>query len=284
MPSFPDAPMPTESAGAGEPRFRRARGFRLYDMRGRRWLDLSRRGALLGHRPVGVLSAMKAVLSQGLAGDVPSVWEARLAAHVAGLFPSFPVVRLYLSPEGALEAASDRADAPLNRDDVMDPALCPAGAGGAKRAAFWRPFLPTPAGAPVLLPILPFTVGGAPAPVCFASAPSAACAPADTIPGFLCAGALRALAAAADPGLPEVYAPASPRLAAALDGSRGWARTGPYVRAVFPRADYAWVHAEFLRAGVLLCPVYPGPSVLPGECSPGETSLLAGLFARIPGG
>ena len=44
------------------------------------------------------------------------------------------------------------------------------------------------------------------------------------------------------------------------------------------------VHAELLAAGVLLSAGYPGPSVLPGECSPGETSLLADLFARIPGG
>jgi hypothetical protein len=169
----------------------------------------------------------------------------------------------------------------------MDPALCPPGAQAARpRAAFWRPFLPVPQGITVLLPLLPLTIGGAPAPVCAPDAAAAGVAPGpgDTIPGFLCSGALRALAAVAAPGLSDGFAAPTPRLAAALDGGHGWARTGPYVRALFPRAEYARVHAEFLRAGVLLNPAYPGPSVLPGECSPGETSLLAGLFARIPGG
>ncbi len=42
-------------------------------------------------------------------------------------------------------------------------------------------------------------------------------------------------------------------------------REGPYVKALFPESEYPRVHAEFLRAGVLLCPGYPGPSVLPGR-------------------
>jgi hypothetical protein len=128
-------------------------------------------------------------------------------------------------------------------------------------------------------------VGGSPSPACFPGRTSGAGGelPAgETIPGFICTGALRALAALSAPGAAERFEPADPRLAAAFDGRR-WARIGPYVRAVFPAEDYARVHAEFLRAGVLLCPVYPGPSVLPAECSPGETSLMAKLFAGIPG-
>ena len=62
----------------GIPRIRRARGFRLYDMQGRRYLDLFRDGALLGHRDSGSLTAMKSALSQGLAAALPSVWEKRL--------------------------------------------------------------------------------------------------------------------------------------------------------------------------------------------------------------
>ena len=155
------------------------------------------------------------------------------------------------------------------------------------RAVYWRPFLAVPVSARALLPILPLTVGGAPAPVCFPAAaaqgPSSPVPVSDTIAGFVCAGALRALAALSDPGWAARLEPADPRLAAALDGGRGWARVGPYVRALFPAEDYARVHAEFLREGVLLCPAYPGPSVLPGECSPGETSLLADLFAGISG-
>jgi hypothetical protein len=286
--------MPTEPPREPQPAFRRARGFRLYDTRGRRFLDLFRDGALLGHRPPGALTMMKAVLSQGLASAVPTPWEGRLAADLARLFPAFPHVRLFVTRERAARAAAEWLGAPGL--DPVDPALCAPAAGGAApgghvAAAFWRPFLPETAGARVLLPLLPLTIGGAPAPACFRSGGGGAAGGAgevlpagDTIPGFICAGALRALAAVAEPQAAASLEPSDPRLCAALDGGKSWARVGPYVRALFPPGEYARVHAEFLRAGVLLCPAYPGPSVLPGDCSPGETRLLADLFARIPGG
>jgi hypothetical protein len=105
----------------------------------------------------------------------------------------------------------------------------------------------------------------------------------DTIPAFILAGALRgfsALVSSNDGASPL----SNPAVEKALDAAPGWARVGPYVRAVFPEAEYPRVHAEFLRAGVLLHPGYPGPSVLPGDCSPGETRLLADLFRGVPGG
>jgi hypothetical protein len=283
--------MATEAPREHIPSFHRARGFRLYDTRGRRFLDLFREGALLGHRSPGALTVMKAVLSQGMVSAVPTPWEGRLASVLARLFPAFPRVRLFASRERATRAAANWLDSPGL--DPFDPALCAAagrsGSGGSVLAAFWRPFLPEPQGAGVLLPLLPLTVGGAPSPVCFPAGgavtrPAAELPGGDTVPGFICAGALRALAAATVPGAGKDFEPSDPRLSAALDGGRNWARVGPYVRALFPAGEYARVHAEFLRAGVLLCPVYPGPSVLPGDCSPGETRLLADLFATVPAG
>ena len=281
--------MPTERWPEPLPSFRRARGFRLYDTRGRRYLDLCRDGSLLGHRPPGALTVMKAVLSQGLTSAVPTPWEGRLAARLARLFPAFPHVRLFASRERAVRAAASWLG--LDGLDPVDPALRVPGSAGPARvtAAFWRPFLPEPSGAGVLLPLLPLTVGGSPSPVCF---PASGDVPGtvselpagDTIPGFICAGALKALAAAALPGAGEELEPANARLSAALEGGGKWARVGPYIRALFAPTEYARAHAEFLRAGVLLCPAYPGPSVLPGECSPGEARLLADLFAGVPGG
>jgi hypothetical protein len=137
-----------------------------------------------------------------------------------------------------------------------------------------------------LLPVLPFTLCGAPAPACFPKELAADQVRSDTLPGFLIAGALHGLNALSEEAGRARKQPhwGSRAVERALDAARGWKRSGPYVRAVFPAAEYALVHAEFLAAGVLLCAGYPGPSVLPGECSPGETSLLADLFARIPGG
>jgi len=262
------------------PRIRRARGFRLYDMQGRRYLDLFRDGAILGHRGAGSLTAMKSALSQGLAASLPSVWEKRLLAALVRSFPRYPEVRLYASRDRALEAACRcLGGGPI---EMHDPAL-DGDPGGTVQAGFWRPFLPPAEGARVLLPQLPVRVGEAPAPACFAGDVPRAVPVSDTIPAFILAGALRGFAALSRSiggGCPL----SNPAVERALDAAPGWARTGPYVRAVFPEAEYPRVHAEFLRAGVLLHPGYPGPSVLPGDCSPGETRLLADLFTGIPGG
>ena len=279
--------MPDSLPPAAMPRIRRARGYRLYDAQGRRYLDLAREGALLGHRAAGAVNAMKSALSQGLAASLATAWETRLSSRLARLFPGWPTVRLYSSGERAFQAvaAALGGASPV----VADPALDPP-ADSAPVAALWRPFLPVAMGARVLVPVLPFTVCGAPAAVCFAGdlADRAPCS--DPVPGFLLAGALRALAAVMPPAAADDGPPAAatflacPRVEKAIDAGTSWIRVGPYVRAAFPREAFTGVHARFLRAGVVLCPRYPGPSVLPGDCSPGETRLLADLFAASPGG
>ena len=132
--------------------------------------------------------------------------------------------------------------------------------------------------------MLPVRVGGAPAPACFAGAVPSAVPPSDTVPGFILAAALRGFASVISPSEGGGERLANPSVEKAVDAARGWARTGPYVRALFPESEYARVHAQFLDAGVLLSPGYPGPSVLPGDCSPGESRLLSDLFTGIPGG
>ena len=280
------------------PRIRRARGFRLYDVHGRRFLDLSREGALLGHRGASALTAMKAGLSQGLATGIPSAWEERLRAALARLFPGHPSILIFSSRTRALDALSigqPPYDPALPSAGGEPPASSPAAApesalraapeSASFAAALWRPFLPIAAGARVLLPVLPLTVCGAPAPACIAGMPDADLPGPDHLPGFLLAGALRALAALSSDS-PSRPAPrlGNPVIERAIDNARGWARVGPYVHAVFPAEEYPRIHGEFLRAGVVLCPDYPGPSMLPGECSPGENRLLAELFAGHPGG
>jgi glutamate-1-semialdehyde aminotransferase len=98
--------MLTSPQAVGVPRIRRARGYRLYDVQGKRYLDLFREGALLGHRGEAALTAMKSALSQGLATSLPSAWEGRLVAALAQMFPAYRSVRLYSSRERALEAVS----------------------------------------------------------------------------------------------------------------------------------------------------------------------------------
>jgi hypothetical protein len=260
---------------------RRARGFRLYDVKGRRYLDLSREGALLGHRGDGVLTVMKSVLSQGLAAPLPSIWERRLLTALARFFPGFRDVRLYSSFDRALRAARCYLGEKGLPGSPHDPALH-GEARGVVPAALWRPFLPLVA-ARALLPVLPVSVGGAPAPVCFDAEVPRGVPSSDHIPGFILAAAVRSFQALAAGARTEGIL-SNPVLERAVDAAAGWARTGPYVRATGPESEYPGVHEEFLREGVLLAPSYPGPSVLPGDCSPGESRRLADLFTRIPGG
>ena len=275
--------MKDRSLPAGIPRIRRARGFRLYDMEGRRYLDLYRDGALLGHRGAGVLTVMKSALSQGLSTALPTAWEGRLVAAVKKMLPGWGDVRLYASMDRALQAAGHFLHATLALADVHDPALAEQQASPAP-AALWRPLLPCPAATRVLLAQLPVTVCSAPVPVCFAPSAAHEAPPSDALPGFVLAAAVRGLAALTHPSGEPPLSDGIAAVERAIDRTRGWKRQGPYVRAVFPEPDYSRVHAEFLRAGVLLHPGYPGPSVLPGECSPGENKLLADLFARSSGG
>jgi hypothetical protein len=268
--------------GALLPPIRRARGFRLYDVRGRRYLDLYREGALLGHREDGVLTVMKAVLSQGLVSTLPSIWERRLASALARLFPGYPEIRWYSSTDRARAAARASLGSAEPESAVHDPAV-----DGPPRdevpSAYWRPFLPM-VSARTLLPILPVRVGECPSPVCFGEEAPRRVPPSDTIPGFILAGAARGLAALGSLKPAGSCPLSNPVLERALDAAPGWARIGPYVTALFPEPQYAGVREEFLRSGVLLRPGWPGPSVLPGECSPGEMRLLAELFAGTPGG
>ena len=267
----------------GIPRIRRARGFRIYDLQGRRYLDLFRDGALLGHRRAGSVTVMKSAHSQGLAASLPSVWEKRLAAALARAFPRYPEVRMYSSHERALDAVCRYLGGPI-RQPAYDPALNGAPGAGVP-VLIWRPLLPADVGdARALLPFLPVKVAGAPAPACFAETVPLTVPPSDTVPGFILAAALRSFAAIISPAEGEKDPLANPPVEKALDAAPGWWRVGPYVKAVFPESEYPRVHAEFLRAGVLLSPGYPGPSVLPGDCSPGESRLLADLFTGIPGG
>ena len=275
--------MPDSLGAPAIPRIRRARGFLIYDLPGRRYLDLFRDGALLGHRGADSVTAMKSALSQGLAASLPSVWEKRLAAALTRAFPRYPDVRLYSSHERALDAVCRFLGGAMPQP-AHDPALHGA-PGGREPVVIWRPLLPVDdVAARALLPLMPLRVAGAPAPACFAETAPSTVPPSDTVPGFILAAALRGLAAIISPSEGTKALLANPRVEKALDAAPGWSRSGPYVRALFPESEYPRVHAQFLDAGVLLSPGYPGPSVLPGDCSPGESRLLADLFTGIPGG
>jgi len=262
------------------PRIRRARGFRLYDAAGRRYLDLWQAGgeAILGHRPARAAAAVKAALDRGLGSALPTVWEARLLAALAARFPAYRTIRLYATRDRALEAASRVLGSAVSVLDAEDPALESGGTGATGEVGLWRPFLGFDPPWRVVLPVLPFTLGGSPAAACFRDLLPVNVEPSDLVSAAAAVAALRGLAGLADVRSPDPFGPRD------LDGCPGWRRRGPYVRPAFDAGAYPGVFREFLRRGVLLSPQSREPSILPGEASRGERDLVVELFHSIPRG
>jgi hypothetical protein len=264
------------------PRIRRARGYRLYTVDGRRLLDMWQDDgrSILGHRGAGVNSGLKRVIDRGVTGALPSAQEHRLEQSVRRLFGGARElsVAVYATRERALEALS-RSLEPAGGSLVADPAFAVAASG--PRAAtgvtvsLWRPFLAdaTVAGgdaadggattrASILLPVLP--CGGLfEAQVVVAPRDADIDLRSDLLPEPV----LVSLTLAADALL---SAPAPPVVAL-----RGFDALGPYrVPTEAVAGDYEAVFGAFLEAGILLSPDPALPSIVPGELSDGERAQI----------
>jgi len=263
------------------PPIRRARGYRLYDHRGRRYLDLWQNGghSLLGHRGLHLMSLLKNLMSRGLLSDLPALQARHLEKALAGCLPDYPWVRLTRTPQEALALASRFLGREVSAAEVYDPALdLPPGSAPVAR---WRPLLDYPSTGPgrprVLLPVLPFAAAGAPAAACFDAEPPGDFPASEPLSPVLLAGAARCLHDLARYCLPEWYREDL------LASAAGWAQRGVYLRAQCGPERYPEVFRAFLQAGLLLNPRYPGPSILPAEASPGEVAKMIQLFRENPG-
>lgn len=266
------------------PVVRRARGYHLYTVSGKRYLDLWQNGgaSLFGHRPGRLTTVLKDTISRGLVADLPSVFQGRLLALLRQVFPDYPDFRVTGSVAEALQLASlflgrEVETGEVGAGEVADPLIGPATAGRAA-VSLWRPLLPDPPSAEVLLPVLPFAVAGAPAVVCFRRRLPPEFPAQAPISGVLLAGLLRCLH-----DLERFTAPPWIR-SDLLAGCPGWRREQIYIVPEFDPESYERVFEAFLDAQVLLSPEAPRISILPGgEISRGELGKMIGLFRTYPG-
>ncbi len=258
----------------------RAREYRLYDRKGRRYLDLWQSGgrALLGHRPKRTLALVKGVLSQGSNAGLPSVYEDRLLDCLRRLIPGFEP---FLTNSDA-EVCSVLSRLGFQAEELYDPALS-AERPEASSIGLWRPIAGpslVPLSWSAIVPILPLTIGQAPSPICVRLSNNLAVGMTNL---QTAAPQPAALLAAAVAGLEQLtyYRGADWADEAWPDPSAyaGWERRGPYVAARCESCSYDAVFDRFLQAGVLLSPIYPGPSILPSFVSAGEQAILMRLFA-----
>jgi hypothetical protein len=265
------------------PRVRRARDFRLYTEDGRRLTDLWQYGgrAALGHTPAGVLRELKNVASRGLFVPFPGCYEGRLVKVLSRVFPG-RAVRLYpdeASLRRALALAGYDPAAPL-----PDPAFAAASRpvpspSGKPSPLLWRPFLEAgpDAEAPLLVPVLPLPLAGAPLVLVLDRTLEAAFPPSgqDPVSPAVLAAAARSvwdLIAA----LPERGAFKFSRIRKAL-GQSQWRRRGVYLTRTADAGGESWaaLFRRFLEKDFLLPPSPHCPLILPGELSPGEEAALA---------
>jgi hypothetical protein len=275
----------------------RARDFHLFDLKGRRYLDLFRNGgrALLGHRPEKVYRDMKTQLQKGAVAEAPSVYEPRLLRLLGQLFPGNNTIVLYRSFDRALVAASKFSGMPVDEEDILEPFFafpakdCPAvyhrplsgygdkgghkgyGDKGGLRGGLRGGLV---GGSSIIFPVLPFPGGFAPQPVVFPPESSGRrLLEGDLLSSALLAGLLRSihdlLKVEEQPDIWKDWK------------LPGWKRFSCYVFPDFPLDRYEEVFDLFLSEGILLSPDPRRPSILPLRFSRGERDAVERLCGRM---
>lgn len=277
----------------GLPPVRRARGYRLYTDGGR-LLDFWQAGggAFLGHSPSGLGKALKADIDRGLIANLPGWGAERLRQALGALLPGW-IFSLYADLSRALTAVSRITGAPPAGID--DPALALPGAGS--DLVLWRPGIEAaPPSEGYLLPILPGMHGTT---AVLLGVPAAGDgAPGSGAPGYGPLGAGDSLppieltlltrgAQAQHRALSQ--APPKPPANEIPLRSRGgdealaplWERRGAYLTPRCAKGDYDAMFDTYLKNEFYIAPRYPGPSILPASCSPGEWARFLEVTQKI---
>ncbi len=259
----------------------RARGYRLYDLHGKRYIDLFQNNgrAILGHRPEGLSQVMKSTASRGLMAEYPSVYDGRLEKILKLMFPEFLYFRLYANRERTLEALSHAVGSKITHNIIHDPAMSDSDKG---KVAFWRPFLADKKFSHnLLIPIMPFPGNFIPDIVCIRSKLIAAkMPPGDMISPFLIDAMVKAISLL----IREMHSTVG-------EGSEfqrlidvfTWDRRGPYINTRMDQVSYIELFKKALEMGILLPPGENYPIIIPREFSDGEIEGLTRFVRSMTG-
>jgi len=248
---------------------RRARGYRIYDDRGRRFLDFFQDNghAILGHRNLNIIQEMRNTLSRGQIAAYPAGLLSKTEQAIKRLIPGIHTVRIYRSFESAVSAAGEHLRTTVSKADISDPALLSQGAG---KVRLWRPFLESEtANFPVLLPILPIPLPPSPAVLVFREKPAAG-VPASELCSPVSLAALKKSVF----DLIKFIENGDRSGWTRFDAFSIWSRRGPYLTLHINETDFVRMYNDMLEHGILLSPRYPGPSIIPGEYTSGEIAYF----------
>lgn len=243
----------------------RAREYHLYDRDGRRFVDFFQNHgrAILGHRPEGMVRAIKGTASRGLVAEYPSVYLGRLEKLVKQLLPGYHVARFYNGLRYVVEVLQQANGAPLI---IADPAVNPIMSN--QRVAFWRPFLTdVEVTADVLIPILPFPGNFVCELVCVKDVTIAKqLPPSDAISPMVLDLLIKATGALL--GLTEEQRRQFSRKTA-LHACMVHT-CGPYCSSGLEGGVYEEFHTAALAAGIVIPPLPEAPIIIPPVLSDGE--------------
>lgn len=253
------------------PAIKCARGYRLYDEKGNRIIDLYQNNghALLGHRAFKVTTVLKNVISKGLIFDLPSVYEYRLKKAVKQLIPGISSVFIAGSLDHGLKMISEILNTQVTEHEVIDPLV----ETKKSKIIIWRPFAGNNIDSvPVIIPVLPFSIAGAPVIICFKKGYNTVFKYKTNISPLILAGVVRAVYNLAHYNKPEWLTDDI------LKGAEKWEQKGIYILARMKEKEYRSVFKKFLKNGILLSPHFPGPSIFPAELSHGELQKILQLL------
>lgn len=253
------------------PSIKRARDYRLYDYKGNRYLDLYQNNghALLGHRPVGLTKIIKNTISKGLIYDLPSIYQKRLKKELAKEFNQYKSFYIFNSMEYALKIIYETFN--IKPDRISEPLM-----DKVSQIAYYRPFLPDEvkkelfSNAGILIPILPFSLGGSPVIVCTKNkAENLVEIP---VSPFILAGTLKSIYNLKKTVLHQYEININ---------SKYWIKKGIYLIPKLKPDKYKKIFNVFLHNNILISPDHKMPSILPGIASSGEIKKIIGIFNNI---
>src|SRR6056297_168025 len=282
----------------GIPEIRRARGYRLYDAHGNRYIDFYQNAgaAMNGHRLDGALLVFKATAARGLWAEYPTVWKGRLERQIRQLFPFVERVFTFPNLELALSALSDYFKRPVRILETPGADRESRDMEGLENLGIirWRPFAMTQGEmrqliegkfGEVFIPAVPFPGNFLPVPICRIRGGSFEPLASREVPYCRSGGTspvLEALLVKAVAQTRELVANPQPELWKQFD-LPGIERTGPFLRFCMDGLEYEGFFTELLKHGILLPPPSHGvrmPAIVPGEYDPGEVAPLIDEMRR----
>lgn len=239
------------------PVIKRAREYRLYDEKGRRYLDFYQESgkALLGHRQNRLSLELKNTISRGLMSAYPSIYHRRLEKALRKIIPGYNGIHVCQDLQTALGRVSRITGKPVTPETVKDPLF-----GNPEGISLWRPFLQTEY-PDIVFPVIPL-------PGSFALSVFGV---KQERKEYTCSGisALTATAAARAAYNLHAFINENPYSDCSLQ-LKDWDRTGPYLIFKGDENRYKEIYKAGIKTGVLLSPGYPSFCIIPAVYEEGE--------------